>query len=164
MIKVWDLNSKWPRNTDKKLLGHNSVTCLEKINANQIASGSQDNSIKIWNLDQEQCVRTLKGASKISSLIKLNKEQISSGNENSITIWNIINGNSNLVINTDFTFLFLKLNANQMSSFNKQNKMKIWLLKNEKCEDTLDLGIKINYYEQCNILKLNENEIITSKF
>jgi len=40
-------------------VNNHSVICLILINDSTIASGSGDNSIKIWNLKTNQCINTL---------------------------------------------------------------------------------------------------------
>ena len=41
----------------RTLAGHsNSVTSLQLLSNNKLASGSYDHSIKIWNVDSGQCI------------------------------------------------------------------------------------------------------------
>ena len=44
------------------LKGHfDQITCLEGLKYNKLASGSDDNTVKIWNVEIRQCVATLRG-------------------------------------------------------------------------------------------------------
>ncbi len=62
---------------EKTLQGHtNRVTCLIKLNETQIASGSRDYSIIIWDLINEKCLKTLKGHTGwIFCILKLNERE-----------------------------------------------------------------------------------------
>lgn len=75
------------------------IYCVLAINDFLVASGGDDASIKIWNLDdpQKECIQTLIGHShSIHSLCLLQNNQIiasgSSGHSASIKIWNITDG------------------------------------------------------------------------
>ena len=59
-----------------------------------MASGSTDNSIKIWNVDSGECIRTLTGhLSGVDSLQILSNNKLASGAwDGSINIWNIDSG------------------------------------------------------------------------
>ena len=47
----------------RTLTGHsNCVVSVELISPNRLASGSSDNTIKIWNIDKGKCFRTISGA------------------------------------------------------------------------------------------------------
>lgn len=46
----------------QSLEGHKgSASCLALINSSLVASGSQDNTIRIWNLQTGDCMRILQG-------------------------------------------------------------------------------------------------------
>ncbi len=52
----------------------------EKINDNQIVSGSRDKTIKILDLSTGKCLKTLTGQDdNVTSIVKLNDTQIASG-------------------------------------------------------------------------------------
>ncbi len=80
--------------TPKTLKGHeNYVRCIVKLNENQLASGSGDNTIRIWDLIGGNCLKTLKGhESVVRCIVKLNENQLASGSaDNTIRIWDIYN-------------------------------------------------------------------------
>ena len=82
-IKLWDMASN---DRVATLKGHtNAIACLECIGDNLFASGSDDNTIKIWDSKNFVCLKTLiryheKG---VSSLKNLTKNRIASGSSSS---------------------------------------------------------------------------------
>ena len=65
----------------KTLTGHTStVCCLQLIDTNTLASGSYDNTIKIWNLNNSQYIKLLNGhTSTISCLQLIDQNTLASG-------------------------------------------------------------------------------------
>jgi WD40 repeat protein len=63
---------------------------LEKLGGDFLASGSNDNTVKIWNFKTGACLKTLSGHTyKISALILLNDGNLASGSKDkTIKIWN----------------------------------------------------------------------------
>ena len=77
---------------ENSLYGHTQVVnCIIKLSKTQIASGSDDFCIKIWDLPSGKCLKTLKGNNSIvTSIAKLSKTRIVSGSwDNFIKIWDI---------------------------------------------------------------------------
>ncbi|CAF0836426.1 unnamed protein product [Adineta steineri] len=65
--RVWGLADQRLRHT---LTGHGAkVFCAKFITASLIASGSQDRTLKLWDLQNRQCVRTLFAGSKCHDLV-----------------------------------------------------------------------------------------------
>ncbi len=63
--------------------------CFLKFSEIQFASGSSDESIKIWDLNTKKCLNTLKGHEDgVKCLLKLSETQFASGSDDkSIKIW-----------------------------------------------------------------------------
>ena len=76
------------------LKGHSdTVTCLEVIDENRLASGSKDTTVKLWNTTIYKCVRTLKGhVNKVNCLQKLCDNAMASGSIGEIRLWNLDSG------------------------------------------------------------------------
>ena len=73
-----------------KLEGHeHSVRCLAVLDGGQLASGSADTKIKIWDLSTEACVTTLQGhRNGVLYVEVLEDGRLASGSkDNTITIW-----------------------------------------------------------------------------
>jgi WD40 repeat protein len=74
------------------LKGHkNTILSLLELQDGRLASGSADNSIKIWDIKKHYCHITLNGhENAVSSLIQISTKLIASGSwDKSIRIWNI---------------------------------------------------------------------------
>lgn len=77
---------------EKKLEGHKGiVTCLEMTGDESLASGSEDKTIKIWDLSKFACVKTLEGhTGYVKCLKRISKNFLASGGSDSaIRIWNL---------------------------------------------------------------------------
>ncbi|KAF2663942.1 putative E3 ubiquitin ligase complex SCF subunit sconB [Microthyrium microscopicum] len=82
-------NWKYGRHTLKILKGHqNGVMCLQ-FEDNILASGSYDGTIRIWNLDTGEHIRTLHGHTSGIRCLQFSKCQLFSGGmDKTIRIWN----------------------------------------------------------------------------
>ena len=57
------------------LNGHSYyVYCIALISENKIASGSEDNTVKIWNVDNGNCLNTIEGHPQLVYCILKTKE------------------------------------------------------------------------------------------
>ena len=83
---------------DKRILicslyGHTaSVKSLILLNDKYIVSGSEDKLIKVWRLDNLECVKTIDGhKDTINSIIAINDSQIISASvDKTIKVWNVV--------------------------------------------------------------------------
>lgn len=80
-----------------ELKGHSKqITCLDILSNNCLVSGSDDNTIKLWDTTNGKCLNTIildKGSSTFC-LRKLSDEHFASGHDDgSIKIWDIKSGN-----------------------------------------------------------------------
>ncbi len=59
------------------------------LGLHKIASGSKDNTIKIWNISDASCIKTLLGHTKyIWKLVSINEEKfVSASFDLSIKVW-----------------------------------------------------------------------------
>ena len=99
----------------KVLNGHSStVDSLIKLNDNEIATGSFDSTVKIWDLKDDRVQYTLSGHSTaIYSLEKLDDILIASGSaDRTIRIWDYTNGAliQTLTDNSNFVLSLASLN------------------------------------------------------
>lgn len=124
-----------------KLNGHSHwVSCLLLLNLHIFLSGSYDNTIKIWDIDNNTCIGTLVGHVKyvLSLSIYSNSIVISGSADKTIKMWNVFElkciktfyGHSNWV-NTS-----VKLNDSLIVSGSDDNTIKIWDIHKGVCAKT----------------------------
>jgi F-box/WD-40 domain protein MET30 len=82
-------NWKYGRCTTKILRGHtNGVMCLQ-FDDNILATGSYDSTIKIWNMDSEECIQTLRGHTSGIRAIQFDENKLISGSlDQTLKVWN----------------------------------------------------------------------------
>ena len=98
LIRVWDINT----GEEVKLIvtSHtDTIFTIIKLNNNQVATGSLDSTIKIWNISDWTNTKTLTGhTGTVYILLKLNENEIASGSlDKTIKIWNLTTGLENLL-------------------------------------------------------------------
>ena len=75
------------------LSGHEDVVnCLALLPDGRLCSGSDDQTIKIWNTSTGQCEMTLIGHMNVDSICALSVNTICSGSYATVMIWNIETG------------------------------------------------------------------------
>jgi len=148
-----------------EIFGHmNRVLCLTKISYNVIASGSQDNTIKLWNLTDGTCIKGFfKGnghAKPVRCLELLDANRLASGSEdNKIKIFDIEAGKCILTLSGHSRGVnsIVKLNENLIASASSDMTIKIWDLKMEDFIRTLNGHTN----RVLNIIKLNDTQIVS---
>ena len=119
---------------------HITTTTTKTIPNNKLVSGSEDKSIKIWNVDTGECIRTLTdNASYVYSLQLLDNNKLASGSSNSIRLWNIDTGECirTLTGHSDRIWSLQLLKNNQLASASDDKSIKIWNINNGECLRTL---------------------------
>ena len=106
----------------------------------QLASGSHDYTIKLWNLESRQCVQTLLGDTdricKLRAL--LSGELVSCSGDSYINIWNKTEIIRTLVGHTNFVGS-IRLNSqnNTLVSCSYDGTIKTWHLNTSECLNTI---------------------------
>lgn len=119
----------------KEFIGHSDgVTCLQ-FNNKYLVSGSYDSTIKIWDINTKECLRTLVGHTKgIRSLMFDCQKLISCGLDSTIKVWNYHNGqcistyrgHEDAVISVDFL-------DKTIVSGSADNTVKVWHVDSRTC-------------------------------
>ncbi|KAM9899678.1 hypothetical protein OXX79_005596 [Metschnikowia pulcherrima] len=91
----YQLEKNWRNGTYSvtEFFGHtDGITCLQ-FNNKFLISGSYDSTVRIWNIDTGECVRTLSGHSKgVRSLSFDSHKLITGGYDSTIKVWNYRTG------------------------------------------------------------------------
>jgi len=87
IIKVWNTeNGIYVYN----LLGHkNIISSLIMLPPNNLASGSHDGIIKIWDLEKRICARVFNNKHPIFTILSLPHGQVAAGSSDTINIWDL---------------------------------------------------------------------------
>ena len=153
-----DIRRRKEKNLNTCLKGHQGlVTHLLPVTNDLLASSSQDNTIKLWKISKNECLRTLIGhSSPISSLIKLDDDHIASSCSQSIIIWNIQTGQV-LKRNFDETIsLLLHFDENKIIVY-FQNTCGLFDSTTLECIKWFKVAENINF-----MIKINEVSISTA--
>ena len=125
-----------------RILHKNTKTPTRQFQT-KLVSGSDDNTIKIWNVDTGECVRTLTGHShRVHSLQLLANEWqvLASGSfDSTIKIWNLDTGECirTLKGHSSFIMSLQLLPNNTLASGSYDTTIKIWNVDSGKCIRTL---------------------------
>jgi WD40 repeat protein/ankyrin repeat protein len=124
------------------LTGHTSrVNCLTVLLDGKLASGSSDDTIKIWGARQGKYEAILTGhKSEVKCLTMLPDGRLASGsNDTTIKIWDVKQGKceATLTGHTHWVFCLTVLPDGKLASCSYDTTIKIWDVKQGKCEATL---------------------------
>jgi WD40 repeat protein len=115
--------------TKSILTGHEqSVRCIIALPNGEIASGSNDKTIRIWN-NKSKCIKSTTETSEITCLLSLPNGEIAAGCENgNITIWNYIYncGRTTTSGHTNQVSQMILLEDNGIASASWDNTIRIW--------------------------------------
>jgi WD40 repeat protein len=133
-VKIFKFDIK--TSTRMVLAGHTApVRCLLRLTEQSIASGSEDGSIKIWNLDLGICADTLTEKNGILSLALLPGNRIAAGLDNGkIHIWDLETRKctASWRAHQDHVRALIALPGNKLASGSQDGTIKIWTLGEEK--------------------------------
>jgi WD40 repeat protein len=122
----------WTVETGKVILtGHSaSVVCLADLQNDRCASGSEDRSIKIWNILTNDCLQTfMNDTGIVTSLVVLSDELIASGSDDkNIKIWNLPKGECEMTLSghTRGIRTLLRLQDGRIVSGSYEKSLRIW--------------------------------------
>ena len=138
-------NDKREFSCTKTFEGHNEkIVSLIELSSGQLASGSYDNTIRIWNTNTLKEDEIINENGRIFALLEFEKNKLLCGTSNNcINLWEI---NSPTKV-THFSYSFtghelwvislVKCSQDYFASGSNDSKIKIWDYYNKKCIGTL---------------------------
>lgn len=119
--------------------GHvNYVRQIIQLNAQYIASSSADKTIKIWDLEANECIATLEGhTDEVGWLIRLSEQLIAScSDDETVKVWDVRTG---ICIPSSISNLpgawggIVKLNNDTVAIAFVDNSIQVWSLNSNHC-------------------------------
>ena len=111
-IRVWEVKpSGGELECVRRLVGHlKGVTAIELTGDTQMASASEDRTVKVWSLTSWRLVRTLTGHTGTVTALKYlgNRMLATASLDKTIRIWNLYNGECMRTIMRLFPNLFAR--------------------------------------------------------
>ena len=117
-----------------------SFGSLNLVNLNKyLASSSEDKTIKLWDLETSECIRTLEGHTEQINCMEVleNGLLISGSDDNSLKIWNPSDGACLKTIATTNSIFRLKVLSDNRVACTSEKEIHIWDLNADKCIITL---------------------------
>ena len=146
--------------------GHKgTVFCLAEIEKNKLLSGSEDRTIKLWDLTLEECIKTLEDPydSKINCLYVLKDPGfiVTGGDDNLLKIWNVYSTYVPNILSghecTIWSIVSINDDDSIIASGSSDNTIKIWDLIALKCLFTLS-----EHENSISSLRLLNNNLLVS--
>ena len=140
ILIIEDLDNYDPNNPEV-MSGHTKkITSLILLTDNKLVSGSEDKTIKIWDIKNRQCISTITGNyESIQSLLKLNDNTIVAGSHDTIRVFNADNKKElySLIGHEKSICTLIKLSEDKIISGSYDNLIKVWDLKHQICDFSL---------------------------
>ena len=174
-FQIFDFDTKNISTISKEHKGR--INCLIKLEDNKVVSGSQDKTIKIWDIEKKECLYTLEGHTSIIWEVKSlsNNRLISAADDNTSRIWNLNNksseyfykskrqvssiavlDNNRILLSSGKNLLLFNLDTKEQLTF---LDISVWSLKTLKNGDVAAGGKGVLY-----ILKITDEIKIITEF
>jgi WD40 repeat protein len=149
-VKIWNVLSSFDWTLIRTYSQHTSgVYALEWLDSDTLASGSYDQSIKIWSPTTGQTKLTIQTNQWVSSLKMLNTNiHLAAGLQNGdINIYNINDGNlvSSLKGHTSYVYDLVQISNELLASSSWDKTVRIWNLTTNTCKFILTGHTGVNW-------------------
>ena len=118
------------------------IVCIIELSSGKIATGSYDCKIKIWNLYNYECEKSINENGYVFCLLEFEKNMLLSGtNENSIQLWDINNSFGQNLHSFEGHLLWInslaKCDHKYFASCSNDSDIRIWDYYSKKCKTIL---------------------------
>ncbi len=145
-IIAYDL-SKRGGEVVKSLRGHETeVTCVEPLTDGRLASASEDNTIRIWNVEEGECEAILQGHTSAVTCLRLVSDNIlASGGSDALRLWSVHTGTcvKTLVGHTAAITQIAILGRDLIASASEDGGIRMWNTEDGKCLWTMSHPEKV---------------------
>jgi WD40 repeat protein len=123
----------------KTFEGHiEKIVSLIQLSSGKIASGSYDNTIRIWNMDSLKEDKIINESGRVFTLLEFEKDKLLAGtSDNVINIWDVNPTNNSCLFSFSGHELWInclvKINNLYFASASNDAKIKIWDYYKRKC-------------------------------
>ncbi|KAG9293822.1 hypothetical protein G9A89_019160 [Geosiphon pyriformis] len=142
-----------------ELPGHTEGIYCIQFDEDKIISGSRDNTIKIWKMESNRCLRTYKGHTASVLCLQYDDKVIISGSSDStIIIWDLKTGDilSTLRGHTE-SVLNLRFDDRYIVSCSKDRTVRIWCRESGKC-----IRVLTGHRAAVNAVQFQDNYVVSA--
>ena len=128
----------------KTFEGHTEkIVSLIELSSGELASGSYDNTIRIWNINNGNTEKIINEDGRVFALLEFEKNKLLSGtSNNTINLWDLNSSNDKCLYSFNGHELWInclvKCNENYFASASNDSKIKIWDYYKRKLLKTLN--------------------------
>lgn len=110
----------------KTLKGHqNKIFALQAV-GNKIVTGSQDRTVKLWDVDAGRCLNTLSGHKDGVRCVQFDDDKIISGSDDGTCIVWAVEGEHTINAHPEHKVLCLHFDQNKMVTGSSDGNMNVW--------------------------------------